>query len=65
MEAYVEAIRQQWRDRLREEEEEEEESITIGILHSILDFEHSRNQRQCYEFSSPIGFDMGRCISKV
>ena len=37
------------------------ENITTGILHSMLDFEHSRGQRQCSEFSSPIGFDMGMC----
>ena len=37
--------------------------MAIGILHSILNFEHSRNQRQCSEFSSPIDFNMGVCIS--
>ena len=39
------------------------ENITIGILHSILNFEHSRNQRQCSVYSSEIGFDMGIGIS--
>ena len=29
------------------------------------DFEYSRIQRRCSEFSSPIGFIMGICISKV
>ena len=37
----------------------------IGIMHRILDFEHSRNQRQGSEFSSPIGFNMGICTRKV
>ena len=34
--------------------------IRLCSLHDygIFDFEHSRNQRQCSEFSSPIGFNM-------
>ena len=34
----------------------------MGILHSILNSEHSRNQRQWSEFSSPIGSNMGTCV---
>ena len=31
----------------------------------ILDFERSRSQKQGSEFSSQIGFNMGKCMSKV
>ena len=37
----------------------------MGMLHSILDFEHSRNQRQCPELPTLIGLNVGICIRKV
>ena len=40
-------------------------NITIDLLHSILDFERSRKQRQCSEFSSPMAFNMGTCITSI
>ena len=40
-------------------------SIIIGILHSKPDFENSRNQRKFSQYSSPIVFCMGICISKL
>ena len=38
-------------------------SMTISILHCILDFERSRNQIQGSEFSSSIAFNMDICLS--
>ena len=36
-----------------------ESQLIIKKLRCIIDFEHSKNQRQCSDFSSSIGFNMG------